>query len=69
MILSRYSLTDGAYHSRQQDAFVSAKHVSTQGLGFLAHGAGCCLAFLFTLKPFLMFCCPDFLIVSVTERD
>ncbi|KAM0788522.1 hypothetical protein ACM66B_001650 [Microbotryomycetes sp. NB124-2] len=44
------------------DAIVSARHISTQGLGFFLHGAGCMLAFLFTLKPFLMFCGPNFLI-------
>ncbi|SCZ93543.1 BZ3500_MvSof-1268-A1-R1_Chr6-3g08728 [Microbotryum saponariae] len=44
------------------DAIVSAQHISTQGLGFFLHGFGCMLAFLFTLKPFLLFCGPNFLI-------
>ncbi|KAK4053481.1 hypothetical protein OIV83_001648 [Microbotryomycetes sp. JL201] len=44
------------------DAIVSARHINTQGLGFFLHGAGCMLAFLYTLKPFLMFCGPNFLI-------
>ncbi|GAA6044843.1 hypothetical protein JCM8097_007211, partial [Rhodosporidiobolus ruineniae] len=44
------------------DAFVTAKHIKTQGLGFFLHGFGCFNAFLFTLKPFLMWCGPNFLI-------
>ncbi|SCV67662.1 BQ2448_5273 [Microbotryum intermedium] len=44
------------------DAIVSAQHISTQGLGFFLHGFGCMIAFLFTLKPFLLYCGPDFLI-------
>lgn len=44
------------------DLSVSAMHIQTQGLGFFLHGAGCFLAFLFTLKPFLMYCGPNFLI-------
>ncbi|ORY37830.1 TLC domain-domain-containing protein, partial [Leucosporidium creatinivorum] len=44
------------------DTIVSAKHMNTQGLGFFLHGIGCGTAFLFTLKPFLMFCGPNFLI-------
>lgn len=47
-----------------QDTIVSAQHMKTQGLGFFLHGIGCGTAFLFTLKPFLMFCGPNFLIVS-----
>ncbi|GAA5868570.1 hypothetical protein JCM8547_003190 [Rhodosporidiobolus lusitaniae] len=44
------------------DAFVTAKHIRTQGLGFFLHGAGCFTAFLFTLKPFMLWCGPNFLI-------
>ncbi|KAM0754991.1 hypothetical protein T439DRAFT_284475 [Meredithblackwellia eburnea MCA 4105] len=44
------------------DTKVSAQHINTQGLGFLAHGLGCGTAFAFTLKPFLLYCGPDFLI-------
>ncbi|GAA5916304.1 hypothetical protein JCM6882_001076 [Rhodosporidiobolus microsporus] len=44
------------------DAFVTAKHIRTQGLGFFLHGFGCFTAFLFTLRPFLMWCGPNFLI-------
>ena len=55
------------------DLSVSAMHIQTQGLGFFLHGAGCFLAFLFTLKPFLMYCGPNFLIVrhflSLTHID
>lgn len=54
----------GADRRALQDTIVSAKHMNTQGLGFFLHGAGCGTAFLFTLKPFLMFCGPNFLIVS-----
>lgn len=50
------------------DLSVSAKHISTQGLGFFLHGAGCFAAFLFTLSPFLMFCGPNFLIVRCPNR-
>ncbi|GAA5840715.1 hypothetical protein JCM11251_004189 [Rhodosporidiobolus azoricus] len=48
------------------DAFVTAKHIRTQGLGFFLHGFGCFTAFLFTLRPFLMWCGPNFLIVLGT---
>ncbi|GAA5966789.1 hypothetical protein JCM21900_005116 [Sporobolomyces salmonicolor] len=44
------------------DAIVSFRHIRTQGLGFFLHGFGCCLAFLFTLRPFLLWCGPNFLI-------
>ncbi|KAK4701617.1 hypothetical protein P7C70_g4614, partial [Phenoliferia sp. Uapishka_3] len=44
------------------DTKVSAQHIGTQGLGFLAHGLGCGAAFAFTLRPFLLYCGPDFLI-------
>lgn len=47
------------------DAYVSAQHINTQGLGFFLHGAGCCIAFMCTLTPFLLYCGPNFLIVSV----
>ncbi|GAA6022910.1 hypothetical protein JCM10207_006861 [Rhodosporidiobolus poonsookiae] len=44
------------------DAFVTAKHIRSQGAGFFLHGAGCFNAFLFTLKPFLLWCGPNFLV-------
>ena len=48
------------------DAQATAKHISTQGLGFFLHGSGCFSAYLLTLSPFLLFCGPNFLIVSLT---
>ncbi|GAA6048981.1 hypothetical protein JCM3770_005424 [Rhodotorula araucariae] len=44
------------------DAFVTARHVRTQGFGFFLHGAVCLCAFLFTLRPFVLWCGPAFLI-------
>lgn len=43
---------------------VTAQHISTQGLGFVAHGLACGTAYAFTLKPFLLYCGPNFLVVS-----
>lgn len=42
---------------------MTSLHIKTQGLGFFLHGAGCFCAFLFTLRPFLGWCAPNFLIV------
>lgn len=50
-----------------QDAFVTARHIGTQGFGFFLHGAVCLVAFLFTLRPFVLWCGPTFLIVSRTS--
>ncbi|GAA5902661.1 hypothetical protein JCM8208_007033 [Rhodotorula glutinis] len=44
------------------DSFVTARHIRTQGFGFFLHGAVCLCAFLFTLKPFVIWCGPAFLI-------
>ncbi|BGP14219.1 hypothetical protein JCM10213v2_002162 [Rhodosporidiobolus nylandii] len=44
------------------DSLVTAGHIGTQGLAFFLHGFGCLNAFLFTLRPFLMWCGPSFLI-------
>ncbi|GAA5967725.1 hypothetical protein JCM8115_006913 [Rhodotorula mucilaginosa] len=44
------------------DAFVTARHIGTQGFGFFLHGAVCLVAFLFTLRPFVLWCGPTFLI-------
>ncbi|GAA5976959.1 hypothetical protein JCM10908_005692 [Rhodotorula pacifica] len=44
------------------DAFVTARHIGTQGVGFFLHGAVCLVAFLFTLRPFVLWCGPNFLI-------
>ncbi|BGP38277.1 hypothetical protein JCM10450v2_002220 [Rhodotorula kratochvilovae] len=44
------------------DAFVTARHIRTQGFGFFLHGAVCLCAFLFTLRPFVLWCGPAFLI-------
>ncbi|GAA5982415.1 hypothetical protein JCM11641_006976 [Rhodosporidiobolus odoratus] len=44
------------------DSIVTARHIGTQGLGFFLHGFGCFNAFLFTLRPFLLWCGPSFLI-------
>ncbi|GAA5880421.1 hypothetical protein JCM3774_006444 [Rhodotorula dairenensis] len=44
------------------DAFVTARHIGTQGIGFFLHGAVCLVAFLFTLRPFVLWCGPNFLI-------
>jgi hypothetical protein len=52
-------------NGNEQDAFVTSLHIKTQGLGFFLHGFGCFNAFLFTLRPFLMWCGPNFLIVRL----
>ncbi|GEM12621.1 TRAM/LAG1/CLN8-like domain-containing protein [Rhodotorula toruloides] len=44
------------------DALVTFRHINTQGLGFFLHGATCLVAFTFTLKPFVLWCGPRFLI-------
>ncbi|KAL8286475.1 hypothetical protein RQP46_004492 [Phenoliferia psychrophenolica] len=44
------------------DTKVSAQHIGTQGLGFLAHGLACGVAFAFTMRPFLLYCGPNFLV-------
>ncbi|GAA6024588.1 hypothetical protein JCM8202_005065 [Rhodotorula sphaerocarpa] len=44
------------------DAYVTGRHVGTQGVGFFLHGAVCLVAFLFTLRPFVLWCAPSFLI-------
>ncbi|POY72708.1 hypothetical protein BMF94_4538 [Rhodotorula taiwanensis] len=44
------------------DAFVTARHIGTQGIGFFLHGAVCLTAFLFTLRPFVLWCGPSFLV-------
>ncbi|GAA5950183.1 hypothetical protein JCM3765_004234 [Sporobolomyces pararoseus] len=48
------------------DTFVSALHINTQGFGFFLHGIGCLTAFSFTLRPFLLWCGPSFLIWEVS---
>ncbi|GJN87095.1 hypothetical protein Rhopal_000040-T1 [Rhodotorula paludigena] len=48
------------------DALVTARHISTQGFGFFLHGAVCLCAFLFTLRPFVLWCGPCFLIWEVS---
>ncbi|GAA5839054.1 hypothetical protein JCM3766R1_004567 [Sporobolomyces carnicolor] len=48
------------------DTFVSTLHINTQGFGFFLHGIGCCIAFSFTLRPFLLWCGPCFLIWEVS---
>jgi hypothetical protein len=47
------------------DAYVSAQHIKTQGLGFFMHGSLCAVAFACTLSPFLLFCAPNFLVVRL----
>ncbi|BGP30396.1 hypothetical protein JCM10296v2_002150 [Rhodotorula toruloides] len=44
------------------DALVTFRHIQTQGLGFFLHGATCLVAFTFTLRPFVLWCGPRFLI-------